>query len=190
MSNTPENNTDGNGHHKHRKHGKMVVLSGLVAATLGIGATFAIAHADGNRMGKMGGYGGHHGQALEQMFKQFDTNRDGTITAAEMDERIATTLSDNDGNSDGSLNLAEFENVWMTHTRFKMVDMFQRIDEDGDGQITEAEMNDKKLAMMDRADRNGDGQISKSELRFGHRGHHDDDDYKKRDDDDERRDDD
>lgn len=176
MSDVSENNTGSQGRHKHRKHGKLIVVAGLVAATLGLGATFAIAHADGDRYGKMGGSGGHRGQAVQQMFKQFDSNRDGTITAEEMDAKIASTLTDNDGDKDGSLNLAEFENVWMTYTRFKMVDMFQRIDEDGDGQITEVELADKKTAMMDRADRNGDGQITKSELRFGHHRHHDKDD--------------
>ncbi|MEQ9491855.1 MAG: EF-hand domain-containing protein [Alphaproteobacteria bacterium] len=184
MSDASENNNSSQGHHKHRKHGKLVVVAGLVTAMLGVGATFAIAQADGHRYGKMGGFG-HHGQAAQQMFKQFDTDRDGTITAAEMDARIARTLSDNDGNKDGSLNLAEFEDVWMTYTRFKMVDMFQRLDEDGDGQITEAELTEKKTAMMYRADRDGDGQITKSELRFGHHRHHDDDDdHRYRDDDD------
>ena len=34
-------------HHKHRKHGKIIVATGLVAATLGLGATIAIASSDG-----------------------------------------------------------------------------------------------------------------------------------------------
>lgn len=176
MSDATGNSNGPIGHQRNRSFGKLVVLGGLVAATLGIGTTFAIAHADGHRFGKMGGFGGHRGQAVQQMFKQFDTNRDGTITTAEIDARIAMTLSDNDGDKDGTLNLAEFEDVWMAYTRFKMVDMFQRIDEDGDGQITEAELTEKKTAMLDRADRDGDGQITKSELRFGHHRHHDDDD--------------
>jgi len=169
------------GHHKHRKHGKIVVFSGLVAASLGVAAV-AIA-SDGERYwDHKGGYGGHHAQGMQHMFKKLDANGDGTITEAEAREVVASTLSNNDDNANGSLNLSEFEAVWMEHTRFKMVDAFQRLDEDGDGEVTEAELTAKRMAMMERADRNGDGSITKDELRFKHRKHHDNDDYEKDDD--------
>lgn len=163
-------------HYKNRKHGKIIVATSLVAITLGLGATFAIASDDDHRWGKHGGFGGHRGQVMQQMFDQMDSNGDGAITEAEAKDKIESTLANNDGNANGSLNLAEFEAVWMEHTRFKMVDVFQRLDENGDGEITAAELTEKRMAMMDRVDRNGDGQITKKEIRRGHRWHHDKDD--------------
>ena len=168
-------------HHKNRKHGEIIVATGLVAATLGLGATIAIASSDGHGWGKHGGFGGHRGQMVQQVFTQFDANGDGTITEQEVSDKLTATLSDNDGNGNGSLDLAEFEAIWLEQTRFKMVDVFQRLDEDGSGEITEAELAEKQVALMDRVDRNDDGQITKREMKRGHHRYHDHDD----DDDDE-----
>lgn len=171
MSDVNEGQTS---HHKNRKHGKIIVATGLVALTLGLGATIAIASSDGHGWGKHGGYG-HRGQVVQQMFNQFDADGDGTITEQEVKDKLSATLTGNDVNANGSLNLSEFEAIWLEQTRFKMVDVFQRLDEDGNGEITEAEISVKRTALMDHVDRNGDGQITKKEIKRGHRWYHDHD---------------
>ena len=45
-----------------------------------------------------------------------------------------------DTDTNGTLSLAEFDTMHAAHTRTMMVRAFQMHDEDGDGQVTEAEM--------------------------------------------------
>lgn len=144
-----------------------------LAAVAGIGLSVAAPGlADGWKRG--GGHGGHSGgRAAMMMFEKFDADGDGSVTRAEADEYVAGQMTTNDADSSGSLSLAEFEGVWLVQMREGMVRAFQRMDRDGDGEITQAEIDQPLDRVFARADRNDDGAIEQSELRRGkHGGRH------------------
>ena len=72
--------------------------------------------------------------------RMFDVNKDGTLTPEEMTAGMLAEIKTYDTNSSGSLSLAEFAAMHAAHTRTMMVRAFQMHDQDGDGQVTEAEM--------------------------------------------------
>jgi len=169
--------------HKGRGAMWMVVLVGTAAA-LGTAAFVGHAVASGagyggcHRSGIERGFGGHHsGQRGEILFRTFDADKDGTVTAAEINAETERRMSGNDANGDGALSLEEFQGVWMEMIRSRMVDAFQRFDDDGDGVITKAEVDEKTSWMMSRMDRDGDGKITREEQRPRFRRDDDDDRY-------------
>ena len=72
--------------------------------------------------------------------RMFDANKDGTLTPEEMTKGMQAEIKTYDADKNGSLSLAEFEAMHAAHTRTMMVRAFQMHDEDGDGQVTEAEI--------------------------------------------------
>ena len=90
------------------------------------------------RDGMMGGsmMGGMNSYAMHM----FDADKDGTLTPEEMTTGMQAEIKTFDTDASGSLSLAEFEAMHAAHTRTMMVRTFQMHDEDGDGQVTEAEM--------------------------------------------------
>ena len=72
--------------------------------------------------------------------RTFDADADGTLTPAEMAAGMQAEVATYDTDTSGSLSLAEFEAMHAAHTRTMMVRAFQMHDEDGDGQVTEAEI--------------------------------------------------
>lgn len=113
-----------------------------------------------------GGKGGHrhHGRRggpamLQQIIEQADTNEDGALTRAEIDAFRAAQVESADASGDGALEIAEFEALYNAFTRERMVDAFQALDADGDGQISEEEMESRIDRLVSRLDRDGDGAI-------------------------------
>lgn len=130
----------------------LATISALSLITIG---TAAIAGGPG--MGNMG-FGPQGGPM--KFFTEADTNKDGKVDAAEM-----TTYRDKmfaEANSDGKdgVTIQEFEPWFWKQHREMMVRAFQRIDADGDGQVTKAEADAVSERMMDRFDRNNDGTLS------------------------------
>lgn len=184
-----DNGQNNNGPYSARHKGRggmwMFVVIGTAAA-LGTAAFVGHAVASGkidgwHRGGHFGGHGGPGGHRAEMLFRTFDTDKDGAITAVEVNAETDRRLKTNDADNDGALSLKEFEGVWLEVLRNKMVDSFQRMDEDGDGLITKAEIDEKTSWMLTFMDRNEDGQITRKEIRPRHR--HDDDDDRYDDDD-------
>ena len=107
-----------------------------------------------------------------------------------LEEEIASLqnrkMQEYDLSGDKQLSLEEFSTLWTDFTRTHMVDRFQMLDDNGDGQVSEAELAAPFQMIMTHLDRNDDGQITKDEMRRlkKHRHHrwHDRDDE---DDDDE-----
>ena len=71
--------------------------------------------------------------------RMFDANKDGTLTPEEMTAGMQAEVKTYDTDTSGTLSLAEFEAMHAAHTRTMMVRAFQMHDEDGDGEVTEAE---------------------------------------------------
>jgi Ca2+-binding EF-hand superfamily protein len=83
----------------------------------------------------------------------FDTDGNSAVSPEEMRAGLAAQLTQNDADGNGVLSIAEFETLHSAAIRNLMVDRFQALDEDGDGQITSKEMaapaaRMEKMAMM------------------------------------------
>ncbi len=119
------------------------LLTFCMIASLGLAAPVAAQQGmmDG-RDGMMGGMmgGGMMGGMNSFAMRMFDADKDGTLTPEEMTKGMQAEIKTYDTDASGSLSLAEFEAMHAAHTRTMMVRAFQMHDEDGDGQVTEAEM--------------------------------------------------
>ena len=134
---------------------KTQLYSLCLAASFGLAAPVAAQQGmmDG-RDGMMGGMmdgmmgGGMMSGMMDGMMsgrnsyamRMFDADKDGTLTPEEMTKGMQAEIKTYDTDTSGSLSLAEFEAMHAAHTRTMMVRAFQMHDEDGDGQVTEAEM--------------------------------------------------
>lgn len=119
------------------------------------------------------------------MIETFDANGDGQLTQAEIDAFRANRLAAFDTDDDGELSLKEYQALWLDAHRERMVDDFQRHDDDGNARVTAAEFNEPFANMVARRDRNDDGVLTRDELQRRHRDISDRrDDRRDRDDDD------
>ncbi|SFC86923.1 calcium-binding protein [Tropicimonas isoalkanivorans] len=98
-------------------------------------------------MGMMGGsfgpgiVGGPGGVGMMGAFLgDLDADRDGSVTSDEARDGLQAALADNDSDGSGTLSLGEFEALHNNTIRPMMVDRFQALDADGDGQVTQAEI--------------------------------------------------
>jgi Ca2+-binding EF-hand superfamily protein len=121
----------------------------------------------GRHHGRRGGRDG--GRDMVRQLQAFDTNQDGTITQAEVDQFRQSQITEFDGNGDGTLSLEEYQALWLDAMRERMVDAFQEHDDDGNGQVTAEEFNERYVGLVERFDRNGDGQLSAEDRRGGRR---------------------
>jgi Ca2+-binding EF-hand superfamily protein len=152
---------------------RLLLATGVVA--LGA-AAFAGASLAGGGWARHHGGGGHHGGG-ERLFEAFDANQDGTLTQAEVDQARQAKLAEFDADGSGSLNLEEYQALWLDAMRERMVDQFQDHDDDGDGLVTVEEFGDRFGRIIIRVDDNGDGEVTLDELRErAMRHHHDGDD--------------
>ncbi|MBT4889179.1 MAG: hypothetical protein HON65_06460 [Rhodospirillales bacterium] len=153
--------------HKKKSH---KVLIGLGVAVLIGGAAYAgssFAGQSGWGMGHGMGHGMGYGMGnnhMQQMFETMDANQDGKITAAEMEATRNQRFSDADGDGNSMISLDEFEGMWMSHMKPRMVDRFQMHDDDGDGNISADEMTEHMSKMTYWMDKNNDGAIEKDEI--------------------------
>jgi len=102
-----------------------------------------------------------HGSIMgDGMMQMFDADGDGTVTPEELRTQLQASLTEYDGNGDGSLSIAEFEILHSAMIREAMVDRFQYLDADGDGAVTAEEMT-APATKMERMNmmRAGQGQM-------------------------------
>jgi Ca2+-binding EF-hand superfamily protein len=141
----------------------------LAVGAIALGTTTMVGAslAGGGRGGGFhhGGWGGPGGGRGEHLFEQFDSNQDGLITQAEIDEVQSSRLAGFDQDNDGSLNLEEYQAMWLDAMRERMVDRFQAHDDDGDGIVTVEEFVESYSSIVRRLDRNEDGQLTRDDLR-------------------------
>lgn len=149
---------------------KMQIISALaVIAALGTGGYVASASAHGDKDGRHGGMEkmGHHGGKgagmMQRMLDHYDANGDGVLGVDEAKAARAAQFKKFDKNSDGTLDLTEYQALWNDAMRERMVDRFQSHDNDGDGNISEADFSKRFDRMMTWMDRNEDGKIDKDD---------------------------
>lgn len=157
---------------------KIALAAGALALSGAVGfATLATAqHHGGGWSGKSHGMSGHrmrghHGHKFMKMLGQFDTNEDGKLTQQEFDEARAALHTRHDADKDGKLTLDEFEKLWLEVMRQRMVRGFQRLDKDGDAQLTRDEVMKPFAHLVERLDRNEDGALDRKDRRHRYRHH-------------------
>lgn len=155
------------------------ILTATAIAGIGLAglAAVSLAHGDGHSRWRMhgggqygmGGHGmGGHGMGghggMHDMMLGFDANEDGKLSQEEIDQGRANQLKTFDKDGDGSLNLAEYEALWLDVMRERMVDRFQGHDADGDGMVTTQEFGKRFANMVKYMDSNGDGVLDESDM--------------------------
>jgi len=91
-------------------------------------------------MGAQGGMGGSGMMGGADIFKSFDADGDGKVSPEEIRAGLDAQLEKYDADGNGSLSIAEFEALHSAAIREMMVDRFQTLDNDGDGQVTKDEI--------------------------------------------------
>jgi collagen type III alpha len=123
---------------------------------------------------------------LAELIKRLDANGDGVISQDEAPERLAERFAQLDANGDGGIDQAEFQAVRQKlmrgpgaggppesrrpgspgegRPRLDPQQMFQRLDQDGSGTLSKAEVPERLAERFDQIDLNGDGELDEIEL--------------------------
>lgn len=137
-------------------------FAGLTAFSFGAVALTATAVAQRGPGGE-----GDRQMRGERMVERFDANGDGDISKEEIETVRAQEFAAADTNGDGALTLEEVQ----AHQEAKRAErraqrqqaMFDRLDTDGNGVLTEDEFGPREMERFDRIDSNDDGVISEAE---------------------------
>jgi hypothetical protein len=150
-----------------------VATAGLVGLAAVGGAVAGHKHRDhgmygGEMHGMHGGGWGKHGRHgmrghMKQFAKRYDANNDKKISQEEIDTNRPEWHKKFDADGNGTIDLKEFEALWLEAKRHRMAREFQRLDEDASGQITLGEYLEPMSGIVERMDRNGDGVLSRED---------------------------
>ena len=161
---------------------KVIIATSLIALMAGItivGTSFADRREYRSDAGPMrfeerhgrwfdrGRHHGHHGwqRRGEHLFDSFDSNSDGKLTQAEVDQTRRDRFAQFDTDKDGKLTLQEYQALWLDAMRRHLVDRFQGLDDDGDAAVTVEEFVAPLSKVVNRLDRNNDSEITRDEFR-------------------------
>jgi hypothetical protein len=101
----------------------------------------------------------------ERLLEDFDSNKDGKLTQAEVDQTRRDRFAQFDTDKDGKLTLQEYQALWLDAMRRHLVDRFQGLDDDGDAAVTVEEFIAPFSKVVHRLDRNNDSEITRDEFR-------------------------
>ncbi|MEM7445600.1 MAG: EF-hand domain-containing protein [Pseudomonadota bacterium] len=143
-----------------------LILTALIGATAISG--FALASERGDRGGERHGHRGSPEERVTMIMERFDADGDGQITVEEVEAYRAARFEAADTNGDGVIDEAEFQAAAearaMERVAERAGEMFARIDEDGDGQLTQDDVSGREGRLFEHADENGDGILTEDEL--------------------------
>ena len=147
-----------------RSEVKALLIAGVTVVGLGV----IPALAKGGPMGGMGSPMGGPGMMLN--FQEFDADKDGKVTEAEVEAFKAAQFAKIDANSDGKVTAEEMvafhdaqEAARKTERAAKMI---ERMDSDADGALTAEELaaGPQPKSLFDRLDSDGDGAVTEAEV--------------------------
>jgi hypothetical protein len=90
---------------------------------------------------RMGQQGGMFGPAGNPVFQSFDTDGDGRVSVTEAEAGVQALLATHDADQSGALSEEEFGNLFVEVTRAMATGAFERLDEDGNAEISGAEIS-------------------------------------------------
>ena len=133
-----------------------------VKATVGDNAAVA-GGMGGGMAGGQGMMGGMSGGNMDQMDRNMmgmmmGDNANAMSSPDEMRSMLMTKMGEFDADGNATLSMTEFEALHGSLLRETMVDRFQRLDADGDGNITATEMADPADRLENRQMLNQNGQ--------------------------------
>jgi Ca2+-binding EF-hand superfamily protein len=120
--------------------------------------------ADGERRGKRG-KGRHGPPSPEKMLERFDTNKNGSLEATELPERMQKHVGEIDTSGDGVVSKDELSAHFKTKFAAHAKERFERKDANKDGMLDQSELGDK-WSKLSAADQNGDQKLTAEELRI------------------------
>lgn len=117
-----------------------------------------------------GGPGRHHGRrggrgGQAMMLRMLDTNMDNAVSMEEFMLLHDLRFKNADANNDGALDSSEIDAIVAVRADQMKTRMLERLDGDGDGQISAEEFATPFQERFSRLDRNDDGSIERSEMR-------------------------
>jgi len=152
-----------------------ILTASALVSLLAIGAGAALAqtppapptppHAAGK------GPGGHHGHRAESFVELFDTNKDGKVSLDEFMAEHARLFGAADVDKDGSLSVDEFRRRGRLIQSLGTTTIFDMLDANGDGKISQAELDAPTKRWVGRYDANKDGALDADELPGRDRSH-------------------
>lgn len=142
----------------------MKALTIATISAISVVAIGTVAFAAGPGMGQMGmgpmGMGmGPQGGPMK-LFAEADTNKDGKLDASEIAAYRDKMFTEANPSGKDGITIQDFEPWFWKQHREMMVRAFQRLDADGDGKVTKAEMEAAGDRMLSWLDRNDDGTYS------------------------------
>lgn len=137
--------------------GALVLAMGVGGAAWAHGPKGEGRHGDGPRGG------------MERMLEEFDANSDGSITKAEVEAATTERFNAADTDGDGFLSADELAAQAEADRADRMAKrsarMVEHLDEDGDGKLSAEEMAARgPVDMFDRLDEDEDGVLTQDEL--------------------------
>jgi len=146
---------------------KDLILAGAVAvlATGGIAAAYAAQSHHGHRWG-------HDRMAwMESMLMPMDSDKDGSVSRAEIEAGTAAKAAEVDADKDGNITADEVIAYREKQRLQRVADEVKAMDSDGDGKVSVTEYEAAQVWRLARLDRDGNGTIDPEELMPGKRPH-------------------
>lgn len=149
-----------------------ILTAGAFVSALALGTGAALAQSappPGHTPGPGGP--GHRAQGFVELF---DTNKDGKASSEEILAEHARLFGAADVDKDGSLSVDEFRRRGRLLQSLGTTTLFDMLDANGDGKISQAELDAPTKRWVSRYDANKDGAMDASELTTGrdHGDHH------------------
>jgi Ca2+-binding EF-hand superfamily protein len=134
------------------------LLLSAAAAAVAVAAGVAIA-------GPHHGFGERGGEFFRERFAEADTNKDGAVTKEEIEAARAARFKAADTDGDGKISRAEFDAEADRREKERRDAMFARLDDDKDGAVSLEEQSEFRHGeRLMRADKDGDGKVTEAEM--------------------------
>lgn len=145
-----------------------ILTAGALVSALALGAGAALAQTPAAPPGPPPaadkGPGGHHGHRAQSFVELFDTNKDSKVSSDEFMAEHARLFGAADVDKDGSLSVDEFRRRGRLIQSLGTTTIFDMLDANGDGKISQAELDAPTKRWVGRYDANKDGALDVNEL--------------------------